>query len=139
FFNNRPVPGNNFGVGFHEWVRYGYEVDPAAPLIFIPGVGNVHAYTDEWFKQFNPAPGQPGEGAYMSGTGYKFVVEPLGPESLDDGNGGIYSSLPAPAPFLLNPIDTPAEALAQAQAQLGLSGFLTDEAGLTGGNFDMSG
>ena len=127
------------GLGIHQWIRYGYMINPVATPILIPGVGMVTAKLGKWFTHFNPAPGFPGEGAYMSGPGYKFVVEPLGPEPIDDGNGGLYSSLPPPSPMLPGPISTAADALSYATSGLAAAGFLNDESGLQGGSFDLSG
>ncbi len=48
-----------------------------------------------WTQIFTASGGEPGEGAYASGLGYKFVVEPIGPELPDDGT---FSSVPLAAP-----------------------------------------
>jgi hypothetical protein len=127
------------GLGINQWIKYGYQPHPAATPIAVPGVGVVNAKIGKWFTHFNPAPGQPGEGPVFAAAGYKFVVEPLGPELLDDGNGGIYSSLPTPDPLLGAPISTAADALAAATSELAAAGYLTDESGLSGGSFDLSG
>lgn len=138
--SNRPAPGGGFGLGIHGWLRYGYQADPNAPLTFIPGVGNVRARPDQWFRNFNPAGGQAGEGAYMSGVGYKFVVEPQGPEALDTGGiDGTLLGFDGADPLLPSPIATPQDALARAISELGVETDLSDEPGLTGGGFDLSG
>ncbi|MSU58760.1 MAG: PEP-CTERM sorting domain-containing protein [Pedosphaera sp.] len=73
----------------------------------------------------------------MAATGFKFVVERLGPELPDDGNGGIYSSFAAPpAPLGGGPLNA-AGAGAQAAADLAASD-LNDEYGLSGGAFDTA-
>lgn len=132
----RNVGGGN-GLGIRSWVKYGYKLNPNAPLVFIPGAGMVRASPNQWFKYFNPAPGQPGEGAVMSGAGFKFVVEPP-PELPDDGNGGLLDSFPDFAPLLPDFIDTPSEALSAAISALAGS-ELKDQNGLSGGTFDLSG
>ena len=87
-----------------------------------------------WTQIFTASGGEPGEGAYASGLGYKFVVEPIGPELPDDGT---FSSVPLAAPPL--PTDlTAAGALAAAQAQL-ISSGLSSKYGLSGGAFDPAG
>ncbi len=143
FYVNDPWTGyadsQNIGVkglGVHAWVKYGWSRNPVKPLVNVPGVGLVNAAPSEWFRNFNPAPGQAGEGAYMSGLGYKFVVEPLGPEALDDGNGGLLESVPALAPLLPMQLDAPG-ALAAASAAI-TSGDLQNLYGLSGGAFDSA-
>jgi hypothetical protein len=130
----RNLPNNLEGLGVHAWVKYGWSRSPVAPVVNVPGVGLVQARPAEWFRYFNPAPGFAGEGASMSGTGFKFVVEPQGPEALDDGNGGLLDSVPPLAPLLPAPLDA-AGAVAAAQAAV-TTGDLQGEDGLTGGAFD---
>lgn len=132
--NGRPAPAGGLGLGTHAWLKYGYSLSPTAPPVFIPGVGVVNARPNEWFRSFNPAPGQLGEGAYMTGPGFKFVVEPLGPEELDDGNGGLLDSIPNMAALLPTALDA-AGALAAATSGLAGSDF-ADEWGLSDGAFD---
>jgi hypothetical protein len=67
-------------------------------------------------------------------VGYKFVVEPLGPELPDDGT---FESTPLPAPPL--PVDLNATtALALAQTTLATDSDLSTEYGLSGGAFDAA-
>jgi hypothetical protein len=106
-------------------------------------VGLVRAIPNDWFKSFTPATGQIGtvpNAAYgavnMSFPGYKFVVEPLGPELPDDAAGGTVESFPDFALPLADPVDTPAEALAHAMSELTAT-HLDDEFGLSNGSFDI--
>jgi hypothetical protein len=115
---NRGLPAGQRGLPRHSFISN------------IPQGG----FPSRWSTIFNPSPGEPGEGAYAQGIGFKFVVEPIGPEPLDDG---INVSTPPAVPLLpmeLNAVD----ALALAQQMLidtGLSG----KYGLSGGGFDASG
>ena len=144
FYVNDPWTGyaksqnllNNLGLGVHSWVKYGWTLNPVAPQVNIPGVGLVNAAPGEWFRNFNPAPGQPGEGFYMSGTGFKFVVEPLGPAPLDDGNGGLLNSIPDLVPLLPAQLDA-AGALSAATIEI-TSGNLQNLYGLSDGSFDTA-
>ena len=72
----------------------------------------------------------------MSGYGLKFVVEPLGPEALDDGNGGLLDSFPDLAPLLPVQLDA-AGALAAATTEIA-SGNLQNLFGLSDGSFDSA-
>ncbi len=132
----RNLPNNLEGLGVRAWVKYGWSRSPVAPIVNVPGVGPVQARPNEWFRYFNPAPGFPGEGAYMGGTGFKFVVEPQGPELLDDGNGGLLDSVPPLAPLLPTPLDA-AGALNAANDAV-TTGDLQGEYGLSGGSFDAA-
>ena len=85
-----------------------------------------------WEKIFTPSPGEPGEGAYAAGVGFKFVVEPQGPEPLDDG---IFPSTPDAVPLLANELDA-ADALALAEQLLQDNSGLSSKFGLSGGSFD---
>jgi hypothetical protein len=85
-----------------------------------------------WEGIFNSSPGEPLEGAYAEGPGFKFVVEPEGPELLDDGSN---SSDTAPVPMLANPL-TSIQALTLAQQLLTDSEGLSSKYGLSGGGFD---
>jgi hypothetical protein len=141
FYVNDPWTGyadsQNIGVkglGVHAWVKYGWSRNPVKPEVFVPGVGLVKAAPSEWFRNFNPAPRQAGEGAYLSGLGYKFVVEPLGPEDLDDGNGGTLDSVPPMAPLLPMQLNA-AGALALATSAVTV-GDLQNLYGLSAGAFD---
>ena len=121
------LPRNQWGLGRHAWLRYGYQ---QVPLAFGGGIA-----PNRWFQNFNPAPGQAGEGAYMTGLGYKFVVEPLGPEAIDDGNGGLDSSLFTDA-LLPTPLSS---TTIGAQAAGDLAGSdLNSEFGLSGGTLDTA-
>jgi hypothetical protein len=136
YAKSQNLPKKQLGLGVNSWVKYGWTLNPVAPQVNIPGVGVVNAAPGEWFRYFNPAPGQPGEGFYMSGPGFKFVVEPLGPEQLDDGNGGLLNSIPDLAPLLPMQLDV-SGALAAATTAI-TTGDLQNLYGLSSGAFDMA-
>jgi hypothetical protein len=84
---------------------------------------------------FSPSPGEPGEGAYAQGLGFKFVVEPLGPELPDDG-----SNFSDPLPALALPTDlNSTDAYLLAQSLLSTDPDLSSKYGLSSGGFDSSG
>jgi PEP-CTERM motif len=85
-----------------------------------------------WQDIFTASAGEPGEGAYASGVGYKFVVEPQGPELPDDGS---FDSQPLEALPLLTDLDATG-ALALAQTTLAADLELSSKYGLSGGGFD---
>ena len=64
YATNRGLPANQRGLPRHSLISN------------VPQGG----FPSRWARIFNPSPGEPGEGAYAQGFGYKFVVEPLGPE-----------------------------------------------------------
>ena len=90
-----------------------------------------------WSELFNPAGGPPLP-LYGSGVGYKFEVEPVGPVTLDTGNNGEYSSVPAPSAILANAPITAAAALVIATNDLAADAFLKQQAGFTDGGWDLA-
>lgn len=115
---NRGLPANQRGLDPHDFVSNVPE-------------GNLPS---RWARIFTPSPGEIGEGAYASGAGFKFVVEPQGPEALDDGTFG--SSM-LPVPPLLTDLDGPG-ALSAANSLLASDADLSSKYGLSGGMFDGS-
>ena len=118
YATNRGLPANQRGLSRHSLIS------------------NVPqgAFPSRWARIFNPSPGEPGEGAYAQGVGYKFVVEPLGPELPDDG-----SNFSDPLPALTLPTDLDANAAyLLAQSLLASDSDLNSKYGLSGGGFDSS-
>lgn len=113
------LPAKQWGLGEHEYVTNKPE----------QGVNLTR-----WQNIFTLSGSEPGEGAYAQGLGYKFVVEPQGPELPDDGS---FDSQLLPAPPLLVDLDGPA-ALALAQSTLAADPELSAKYGLSGGAFDGS-
>ncbi len=111
--------GKQLGLGEHEYVTNVPELGVALP---------------KWQDIFTASGGEPGEGAYASGVGYKFVVEPQGPELPDDGT---FDSTPLPAPPLLTDLNA-TTALTTAQSILATDPDLSTKYGLSGGGFDGS-
>jgi hypothetical protein len=116
---NRGLPANQRGLRRHDFVSN-------VPELGVPS---------RWSQMFTPSGGEPGEGAYASGAGFKFVVEPQGPEPLDDG---LFGSDPLPAPPLAADLNA-TDALALAQVLLQSDSDLSSKYGLSGGGFDGSG
>ena len=119
YATNRGLPANQRGLPRHSLISN------------VPQGG----FASRWARIFNPSPGEPGEGAYAQGLGYKFVVEPLGPELPDDGSN---FSDPLPALPLPTNLDS-TSALALAQLILAGDSDLSSKYGLSGGGFDSSG
>jgi len=118
YATNRGLPANQRGLPRHSLIS---NVPQGGP--------------SRWARIFNPSPGEPGEGAYAQGLGYKFVVEPLGPELPDDG-----TNFSDPLPVLPLPTDlNSSSAYALAQAILASDTDLSSKYGLSGGSFDASG
>ena len=69
--------------------------------------------------------------------GYKFTVEPQGPESLDTGDPSYDGSLPS-APPLLGSQENGSQADTAAISDLAADSMLASEPGLHGGSFDMA-
>jgi hypothetical protein len=113
------LPAKQWGLREHDYVTNKPEL--GVPLT-------------RWQDIFTASAGEPGEGAYASGVGYKFVVEPQGPELPDDGT---FDSTPLPAPPLAADLNA-AAALALAQTTLATDPDLSTEYGLSGGAFDGS-
>ncbi len=130
--------GGTLGLGFNTWLRYGYDQlgNGQGIAIVLPN-GNIvpNARLGAWFNYFNPSPAQASLGFNL--PGYKFTVEPQGPEQLDTGDAAYNGSLPAPPP-LLGSQENGAQADTAAIADLGANGTLASEPGLHGGSFDAA-
>jgi hypothetical protein len=128
------------GIGENTYLSYGYTRPiPGAPQLALPnGGGQATVAPFTWFSYFVPSYGQAAPTVnqlYQTGVGYKFEVEPQGPEGLDTGGpNGTYYSLPALEPLLGSELDA-------SGADGDIAGDLTAD-GLTsdfaGGSFDNS-
>ncbi len=130
--------GGTLGLGFNTWLRYGYDQlgNGQGIAIVLPN-GNVvpNARLGAWFNYFNVSPAQASPG--FTQPGYKFTVEPQGPESLDTGDPSYDGSLPAPPP-LLGSQENGSQADTAAISDLAADSMLASEPGLHGGSFDMA-
>jgi hypothetical protein len=109
--------GGTVGWGENTWLRYGYDVlGNGQGLAWIaPNGGTIqNARPGIWFNCFNVSVPQQSYG--FNGYGYKFTVEPQGPESLDTGDPAIDGSLPSPPPLLNTQITSAANALTYANS-----------------------
>ena len=153
------LPTNQaWGLGFNTWLRYGYDNPSLAGTggtAFILPNGNVqNIVTRGWLNYFNISGPQPVFGNF-SGTnagnvfanaglnqnvtnfysyGYKFTVEPQGPQSLDTGDPALDGSLPAPPPLITE--ENAGQADTSAISDLAANSTLNSEPGLTGGSLD---
>ncbi len=125
------------GIGYNTWLRYGYDQVPGGVPIQLANGNIVNARIPGWLAYFNPSPGSPGAYPAFYSPGYKFVVEPQGPEALDPGNSNNDGSLPAP-PVELSSEISGATALTDAISDLSANSTLSTEVGLSGGSFDSN-
>jgi hypothetical protein len=126
------------GDGFNTWMRYGYDqLGPGQGYTILLPNGNIvqNARLGAWFNYFNVSSAQASPG--FTQPGYKFTVEPQGPESLDTGDPAYDGSLPAPPP-LLGSQETVGQADSAAISDLAADSTLANEPGLHGGSFDMA-
>ncbi len=130
--------GGAMGLGFNTWLRYGYDQlsnGQGIAIVLPNGTVVPNARLGAWFNYFNVSPGQASAG--FTTPGYKFTVEPQGPEGLDDGNSAFDGSLPPP-PALLPSQETAADAYSAALADLAADSQLSGEPGLHGGSLDTN-
>lgn len=125
------------GIGYNTWLRYGYDQVPGGVPMQLPNGNIVNARIPGWLAYFNPSPGQAGAYPAFYSPGYKFVVEPSGPEALDPGDSLNDGSLPAPPTELASEISG-TTALSDAISDLSANTTLSGEVGFTGGSFDSS-
>jgi hypothetical protein len=91
----------------------------------------------DWDGLFNLAGGPPLP-LYGAGLGYKFEVEPIGPEALDNGDGGLYTSIPAPSPILADAPLTAAEAQVIGANDIAADTYISSQAGFSNGTWNVS-
>jgi hypothetical protein len=130
------------GIGINTYLRYGYNSPiPGAPQLALPnGGGNATVSPFTWFGYFVPSSGQYAPTVnqlYQTGVGYKFEVEPQGPELPDTGGpNGSYYSLPALTPLLgsdLTASGADSDAIPDLDAD-----SLQNEPGFENGHFDTA-
>lgn len=93
------------GIGINTYLRYGYDKPiPGAPALTLPDGTQATLSKLTWFNYFNVSGAQPAATVnqlFQAAPGYKFEVEPQGPELPDTGGSdGSLTSLPAPTPLL---------------------------------------
>lgn len=134
--NAAPAAAGGFGLGFNTYLRYGYDIVPGGVPVQLPNGNIVPIRPAPWFQIFNPS-GNQGAPAAFTGTGYKFEVEPQGPELPDTGDNGLFNSLPA-APTELSQELNASGADSMALTDLAANPTLQNEPGLIGGSFDTA-
>jgi hypothetical protein len=138
----QPASANGtLGLGFNTWLRYGYDVlGNGQGIAYIRPDGTIipNARPGIWFNYFNVSPGQLSNG--FTSPGYKFTVEPQGPESLDSGDPAHDGSLPAPPPLLPSPITNSSGAVSYAGSDIAADSTLASDLSLmgTGGGVDSN-
>jgi hypothetical protein len=116
-------PGNELGMGENTWV--------STNTIRLSNGATVPA-PYSWGRYFRLcAPSPSPYTTIMNGVGYKFEVEPQGPEALDDGSD---NSLPSILPLLPADINQ-ATAASDANSEMNSLG-LNNDAGFENGSFD---
>ncbi len=88
----------------------------------------------EWFKLFNPSGAQPGVPFPLGAAGYKYEVEPQGPEPEDTSS---FDSIPPNPPELTTPL-TAAQALVYATNDLAAKPYMANQPGFHNGNWDVA-
>jgi hypothetical protein len=132
--NKIPYPK---GLDENRYLRYGYDLDPNGILTVLPSGAIARVRLGPWFTYFNPSPGQPGTPPVFQIPGYKFEVEPVGPEQPDTENGGALDSFPTPPSELTNEL-TSAQADADASSDIAADTFLSTQPGFENGSFDSA-
>jgi len=125
--------------GENEFVRYGWDVVAKGGVrAVLPDGTTRNVRLSDWFRNFVPKtardPGVPGT---IGAPGYKIFVEPQGPELPDDGNGGIYTSVPPAPPELPTELDV-FGALMYATNALAADSYLYSQPGFMNGSFDVT-
>jgi hypothetical protein len=129
------------GIGVNTYLRYGYNKPvPGAPALTLPDGTQATVSPYSWFSYFVPSGGQYAPTVnqlYQTGVGYKFEVEPQGPELPDTGGpNGSFNSLPAPTPLLSTDLSS-SGADSDAQPDLVADGLNT-EPGFENGSWDTA-
>jgi hypothetical protein len=126
------------GIGINTYLRYGYDkpIPGAAQLALPNGGGQASVSPFTWFSYFVPSSGQYAPTVnqlYQTGVGYKFEVEPQGPELPDTGGpNGTYYSLPDLTPILPSQL-TESEADGDVAGDISADGLGSD---FSGGSWD---
>jgi hypothetical protein len=139
-FNPALVNSNGgLGLGYNTYLRYGYDNDPSnGPVTLLPNGNEANVTLAPWTRIFNVSPPQLSPNLGYASFGYKFEVEPQGPELPDTGDPAGDYGLPAP------PINLPSAITSGSTADIdGLSDLTSDptlksDVELPGGNFDVS-
>jgi hypothetical protein len=125
------VPTDRFsrpmlGLGYNSFFSYGFVQLRNGALVALP-----------WTILFNASPGQSGAAGFSS-AGYKFVVEPLGPEPPDAGDPAGDFGIPTPPALLASPLTSGAAADTAALSDLAANPTLAADIELVGGQFDIA-
>jgi hypothetical protein len=140
FFNPALVNANGgLGLGYNTYLRYGFDNDPSnGPFTTLPGGALAEVTVAPWTRIFNVAPGQITPNLSWTAPGYKFEVEPQGPEIPDTGDPAGDGGFPTAPANLSAALSNAADADADALSDLDKDAFLKSALELPGGTFDVS-
>lgn len=140
FFDPAKVNSNGgLGLGYNTYLRYGFDNDPAnGPKTILPNGVEVAVTLAPWTRIFSPAGPQVTPNGVFGTWGYKFEVEPQGPELPDLGDPAGDFGFPSAPANLASPLTGGSTALAAGVNDL--AGDATLQAGieLAGGVFDVT-
>ncbi|HZZ43813.1 MAG TPA: hypothetical protein VFE58_12820 [Tepidisphaeraceae bacterium] len=127
------------GLGYNTYLRYGFDQDPAnAPATQLPNGNSAAVTLAPWTRIFSPAGGQITPNLAWTDPGYKFEVEPQGPEVIDTGDSNNDFGFPAPPSNLASAIASGVAADTAALADLAADGQLAADLEIAGGHFDVA-
>jgi hypothetical protein len=141
--NFNPALLNNnggLGLGYNTYLRYGFDNDPAnGPVTQLPN-GNEVAVNQlaPWTRIFNVSGPQLTPSLQYFNYGYKFEVEPQGPELPDTGDPAGDYGLPAAPAELGSAISAAGTADTDALSDLAADPTLQSDVEIPGGNFDVA-
>jgi hypothetical protein len=139
-FNPALVNSNGgLGLGYNTYLRYGYDNDPTnGPYTLLPNGNYADVTLAPWTKIFNVSPPQLSPNAKYIAYGYKFEVEPQGPELPDTGDPAGDYGLPAAPANLPNAITSASTADSDGLSDLASDPTLQSDLELPGGSFDIA-
>lgn len=139
-FNPALVRSNGgLGLGYNTYLRYGFDPDPSnGPYTIFPNGAQAQVTLAPWTRIFNVSPGQITPNLAWTNPGYKFEVEPQGPELPDTGDPANDFGFPSPPPNLPSPLTDGSSALAKALTDLSADSTLANKVEIAGGSFDSA-
>ncbi|HEY1686560.1 MAG TPA: hypothetical protein VGG19_17485 [Tepidisphaeraceae bacterium] len=125
------------GLGYNTYLAYGvaqaYTIDQNGVRTNLP-----NGKLKPWTKIFNVSPGQITPSLQYTAPGYKFEVEPQGPELPDTGDPAGDDGIPGITSDLASAITNASTADADALSDLSADSALQSDIELAGGNFDIA-
>ena len=136
-FNPALVMNNGgLGLGYNTYIRYGADQDPSNSYTVLPN-GNIADVTlAPWTRIFNSSVPQATSSGQFNSYGYKFCVEPQGPELPDTGDPNNDFGFPAAPANLASAITDGTTADTDGLADLLADPTLKSDVEIPGGSFD---